>query len=271
MGKQNDTAAGPGPKPDLRWIKITQLYVPTEYQRSTKSRASANNISYISSHFNWADCGLIVCPLADSEPPQYAVIDGQHRLRAAEQNGGIDELPCVVIEERGLSSQARNFVVINSKRVKLNPLQEYHAAVVAGEPDAVALDAILKKCGVAIAAHTLVVKEMHPRVTIAVGTLLKMIQEYSEKQIVGTLTAITEAYPDTPGMLRANLIRVVGQFIKAFPDADRQALVAALQGIDVDDLEKEARTFKQIQGGTTSAAMLAVLERQYKKALRKAA
>src|SRR5262245_52083619 len=105
---------GLGVRPELRWVKLSQLYVPTEYQRSVKSDTSARNIKHIKSHFNWAEFGaLIVCPLAGSKPPQYAVMDGQHRLRAAEEHGGIDELPCVVIGEREAREQAGNFVNIN--------------------------------------------------------------------------------------------------------------------------------------------------------------
>jgi hypothetical protein len=260
--KQED---GLGQKPELRWIKLTQLYIPTEYQRSVRSDASAKNINYIKNHFNWADCGaLIVCPLPHANPPQYAVIDGQHRFRAAESHGGIDELPCVVIGGRGASEQARNFVTINSKRVKLHPLQEYQAAVVAGEPDAVALQAILDKCGVTMAAQALNIRETHPRCTLAVGTLLKMIQDYSEKQITWVLTVIPEAYGDKTGMLRANLIRVLAQFRKANPDADRAAMVAALRRLHIDDLEKDARIFREIDWGTMAAAMFKVLERKYK-------
>lgn len=265
-------ANDPGPKPKLLWSKLTQLYIPTEYQRSVKSRASETNIAYIRANFNWGDCGaLIVSPLKDSTPPQYAVIDGQHRFRAAEAHGGIVELPCVVIDAKAAREQARNFVVINSKRVKLHPLQEYHAAVVAGEPDAVALQDILDKCKVTIASQALNIRETHPRVTLAVGTLLKMIQNFSEKQIIWVLTIIPEAYGDTPGMLRANLIRVVAQFIKAKPDADREKMIDALQSIDIDDLEKDARSYRQIQGGTMASAMLAVVERAYKSVGRKGA
>jgi hypothetical protein len=55
--------ANAGPKPELKWIKLTQLFIPSEYQRSIKSDASARNINYIAGNFNWADCGaLIVCP-----------------------------------------------------------------------------------------------------------------------------------------------------------------------------------------------------------------
>jgi hypothetical protein len=170
----------------------------------------------------------------------------------------------VIIAERNAGEQARNFVTINSKRVKLHPLQEYQAAVVAGEPDAVALQAILDRCQITMATQALNIRETHPRCTLAVGTLLKMIQEHSEKQIIWVLTIIPDAYGDRPGMLRANLIRVLARFLKANPDADREAMIATLQRLDMDDLEKDARTFRQIEGGTMAAAMLKVLERKYK-------
>ena len=65
MAKTKQEESSLGPKPELRWIKLTQLYVPTEYQRSVKSDASAKNINYIKARFNWAEFGaLIVCPLA---------------------------------------------------------------------------------------------------------------------------------------------------------------------------------------------------------------
>lgn len=257
----------PGPKPELRWIPLTQLCIPTEYQRSVKSDASVKNINYIKENFNWGDCGaLIVCPMAKDSPLRYAVIDGQHRFRAAEARGGIKELPCVVIAERAPKEQAKNFGVINGKRVKLNPLQEYHAAVVAGDPDAVGLRAILEKCQVKIAAQPVNLRETHPRVTLAVGTLLKMLQEHSEKQIVWVLTIIPEAYGDRPGMLRSSFIRGLARFIKANPLADRGLMVAALRKLDIDSLEKDARAFKQIEGGSTTSAIQKVLERKYNAA-----
>jgi hypothetical protein len=77
MAKTKHKENGLGPKPELRWIKLTQLYVPSEYQRSVKSDASAKNINFIKTNFDWADFGaLIVCPLPESNPPQYAVMDG---------------------------------------------------------------------------------------------------------------------------------------------------------------------------------------------------
>ena len=46
-----------GKKPELRWIKLTELYIPSEYQRPTKSAASMKNIGHIQKNFNWASFG----------------------------------------------------------------------------------------------------------------------------------------------------------------------------------------------------------------------
>jgi hypothetical protein len=122
MARAKQQVDGLGPRPELRWVKLSQLYVPADYQRSVKSDASAKNINHIRTNFDWAEFGaLIVCPLFGSSPPQFAVMDGQHRLRAAEARGDIDEVPCVIIAERAAGAQAGNLVNINSRRVALHP------------------------------------------------------------------------------------------------------------------------------------------------------
>src|SRR4051794_16831426 len=103
-------------RPELKWIKLSQLYIPTDYQRPAKNSTSIANINYIKANFNWASCGaLIVCELAKSKPAQFAVIDGQHRFKAAEAHGKIEELPCVVITPREAKSQANHFIEVNSR------------------------------------------------------------------------------------------------------------------------------------------------------------
>jgi hypothetical protein len=108
---KNESAIGE--KPELKWIKLTELYIPTEYQRSAKNPSSLKNIHYIKENFNWASCGaLLVCELEKSMPKQYAVIDGQHRFHAAEAHGKIAELPCVVISPREATKQAGHFIEV---------------------------------------------------------------------------------------------------------------------------------------------------------------
>ena len=187
-------------KPELKGRADRAFYVPSDYQRPAKNSTSLANIHYIKANFNWASCGaLIVCQLAKSKPPQYAIINGQHRFRAAELHGKIFELPCIVISPREAQEQAKHFVEVNSKRIKLHSLHEYRAAVVAGEPGAISVANLLKKAKITVPEHPIGNKQMPPRTTAAIGTLHKMLDCYSEKkQILWALTVIPEAYEDTP-------------------------------------------------------------------------
>lgn len=251
-------------KPELKYVKIHSLYIPTDYQRSTKSRASQNNIAKIKNDFNWAQFGaLVVCPLKGSKPAQFGIIDGQHRYNAALARGDIDELPCVVISQRVMTDQAKSFIAINEDRVPLHLLHKYQAMIMAGDPDALALQEILKKCNITIASHAFTNVEMPPRCTMAIGSLLKMMSDFTEKQMIWALTIIPDTYGDKPGMLTANLIKVMAKFIKEIPDAKRDVLIGVLQRIDMDTLKRDALTYRKIEGGTTVTAMFKVIEKKY--------
>jgi hypothetical protein len=258
-----------GKRPDLKWIKLSQLFVPTDYQRPTKSESSRKTINHIQAHFNWAECGaLIVCPLAKANPPQYAIIDGQHRFRAAVAHGGVPELPCIVIPQKMTQEQAVNFININRHRVKLHMLHQHRAAVVAGDPDAVSVADILKKANIDLAEHSSGKKGLPPRTTQSIQTLYNMINVYSEKQIIWALTIIPEAYGDTPGVLRASLMKAMAEWIRTHPDTDRDTMIMTLQDIDLDDMEKDARAYRAIEGKRMPEAFMMVIEKKYNAAKR---
>ena len=64
--------------------------------------------------------------------------------------------------------------------------------------------------------------------------------------------------------MRASLIKALAEFIKVKPDADRGRMVEVLRGFDPEELERSARSYMAIEGGTSKAAMTAALERHYK-------
>ncbi len=258
-------------EPELKWLKVTQLYIPNEYQRSVKSAGSLKNINHIASNFNWADFGvLIVCELEKANPPQYAVIDGQHRFRAAEQRQDIKELPCAVLSGREAKEQAQTFIAINSKRIKLHSLHEHRAALVAGNPDAVSVEQILKKAKVTLASFPMNTKELPPRCTQAIGTLYKMLGVYNEKHIVWALTIITEAFEGVNGALRASMIKTMTDWSKNQPDTDRAVMLEALAKINIDELERNARAARTLDGRRVPQAFMDFIEKKY-NAARKAA
>ena len=180
------------------------------------------------------------------------------------------ELPCVVITSREAKKQASHFIEVNSKRIKLNNLNQYRAAVVAGESSAVSLSGILAKAAVSIPLNPMGNKDCPPRTTQAIGTLLRMLESYSEKQMVWALTVIPDAYGDKRGVMRASLLKAMAEWIKRNPDTSRSVMIATLQGIDLDELERDARAYRAVDGKRTPEAFMMVIERKYNAAKRAA-
>jgi hypothetical protein len=263
------TSNDPGIKPELKWIAVDKLYVDPEYQREAASKASKRNIEYMRLNFSWAFCGaLVVCYV--KEKKQYAIIDGQHRYLVAKSLTAIDELPCIVISSLDIKRQAKSFVAINTKRVILNSLASFHAAVASDDPTACAVKKLLDDCKIE-APRTPVGTETGPRQTHAIGTIAKMIGKYTDDQIRWVLNVIPEAFGQKKGMLRASMLKALADFVKANPDVERPRFVKVLASMDPYQLETDARAYVSIKGGTTHAAMVQAIERYYKMAGRKSA
>jgi hypothetical protein len=261
------TLNNPGAKPELKWIALDKLYVDHNYQRNTKSKASERNLDSMKADFKWVFCGaLMVCWVASQK--KYAVIDGQHRLQAALWRKDIDSLPCLIISEMDVEKQAKSFVAINTKRVQLNSLAAFHAAVAAGDKSAMGIKEILDDCKIEIPRNPLGT-HTGPRQMQSPGTLASLIGRYSRKHICWALNIIPEAYGEKPGMMRAQLIKALTQFAKANPILEHDRMLKVLSGLDPMQLEADARSYVTIGGGTTLSAMVEAITRLYKNAGRK--
>lgn len=125
-----------GPAPMLQWIKIAELAVDDEYQRDLK-RANWTAIKRIADQFKWSRFSpVFVAPIAGGK---YAVIDGQHRAHAAALCG-FDEVPCQVVQMTR-EEQAASFAAVNGLVTKVTLWNIFKAALVAGEPWALACNA----------------------------------------------------------------------------------------------------------------------------------
>jgi hypothetical protein len=260
-------SSDPGPKPDLKWIPTKELYIDHQYQRGTQSKASQRNLKYLVDEFSWAHCGTLI--VVQVEKQRYAVIDGQHRLAAAKKRC-IPEMPCVIVRDSDFKKQAQSFSIINSKRVKLHPMAQFHAAAADGDPDAVALKSLLKDCNIQIPKVPVAKGDTWPRETQAIGTLLAMLGKYSVNQISWALKIIPEAYGEERGQMRSSLIKALAEFAKNNLAADKTKMAEVLRDLDPSDLEKDAQSYVAIKGGTTTAAIVMALDRLYKTTARKA-
>lgn len=140
-----------GRMPALQFLKPSELSIESDYQRSIEGLESQKLIRLIAQNWNWDLCQ----PLAVSQRDGHLfVIDGQHRLAAAKLRGDIEQLPCVVGLYGSVKAEAVAFTNLNDRRRPLSALDKFKAAVVAGEPDAIAISAALAENGLSLARHT---------------------------------------------------------------------------------------------------------------------
>jgi hypothetical protein len=260
--------SNPGPKPELKWLDVEKLYVDSRYQRNTKSKASEKNLDYLKENFSWAHCGALIVCFVPAEK-KFAVIDGQHRLKAAIARGDIKAMPCLVVSGLDFEKQAKSFVAINTKRVQINSLAAFHAAVASGDKTAAAIKEILDECEIEIPQTQVLNGQSGPRQTQSPGSLAKMIGKYSRKHIVWALKIIPDAYGEKKGMMRAMLIKSLTEFAKQTPDVDRERMLKVLAALDPAQLESDAQASVTINGGRSLTAMAEAINRLYRNAGRK--
>lgn len=116
------------------------LEVDHRYQRDTISVPRVNTIA---AHFSWIKFGaLCVVRRPDGK---FVVVDGQHRLLAARKRASLSKLPCLVFETQGgVAEEAGDFVDCNSMRTAVGAFNKYRAKLVAKNPVALAIDAMVR-------------------------------------------------------------------------------------------------------------------------------
>lgn len=252
-------------KPELKWLPISELYIPHKYQRTLEGRASLRNIEEIQRNFNWAEFNtLLVCKLK-KDSVNYAVIDGQHRLRAAQLMDIIKEVPCVIIAPRDVKQQAQTFININSRRLSLTSLAFYRASLAAGDPTAEKIDRICAQTGVVIPTYATLLTSTPPNVFSSTGYLMQLLRAttYREDQVVWAFKVILASYAETPGALRFSLVRALMEWCKQSPEVSVEDMTAMLLMTEIQQMDTMAREL-QISGGKSMwKAYLTILDKLY--------
>lgn len=140
-----------GAPPSIEWVAVGELLVDDSYQRSIETEPSRRLIASIAARWDWRLC----MPLAVSrrEDGRY-VIDGQHRLAAAKLRRDIPHLPCSVATYDGPADEAGMFVASNRARRAINRLDDFHAALVAGDEDAIEVNRVVVEAGLHVSRNT---------------------------------------------------------------------------------------------------------------------
>lgn len=259
----------PGPPPQMAWVSVRELWVDPRYQREMKaSRASRGLVHRIAAGWKWALFQPLTValgsPADDGSRGRYAVIDGQHRLEAAKRRK-IEQLPCYVIDAATVEEQAGYFVGLNRERKALLPTQLHRAAAVAGDANALRVDAVCRAAGVAIVTGG-GKAGLGPDRTVAVVKIRQLIERYGEEVVIEGLRLLVEGAGEKRDQLKAEMIAGVVKLMAVTSwrrGMDREKLIRILRVNSTANWLFKAREHKREHGGNTGEAVAALIVAAY--------
>ena len=154
-----------GAPPALEWVDPATLLIDDSYQRNL-SEKSVTLIRRIVGEFSWASFKPPVCARTAAG---LEVIDGQHTAIAAASHPDVETIPVMVADAAELADRAKAFLGHNRNRVGMTPTQIHHAAVAAGDPDAVTIAQVAERAQVTILRVQPAI--FGPRQTVAVAAI----------------------------------------------------------------------------------------------------
>lgn len=191
-----------------------------EYQRSTDNQASQRLITSIAVNFDWRLCLPLVVSRREST---FAIIDGQHRFLAARMRGDLPDLPCCVFTFDSLEEEARMFIAMNRQRKAMNRLDDFHAALAAGDSIAHEIRQLVTDAGLTIARNT-ASTSWKPGEIAFTASIASTLRKHGPAIVSAALTNIAEAFPDQKvvhcGSIFLGLVKVLTSPPEGF-DPDR--------------------------------------------------
>lgn len=215
-----------GRRPTLDWLTPGELAIDGSYQRSIETDASRKLIRNIAERWRWDLC----LPLLVSRRPdgKHFVVDGQHRREAAVLRGDIPVLPCFVRELDGAAAEASLFIAANRARKTMSALDDYHAAVAAGDETASLIDGLVRGAGLAVAHHSMT-KRIAAGELVSVAGIRTALRIHGREVVEAALTIVGEAFPDEVLVNSAALIGGVVRIFARLPaGVGRDAVFEAL-------------------------------------------
>lgn len=166
--------------PILQWVDVADLVIDDRYQRPLEVR-NRQAIQQIADAFDWMQFSPVLVAPADGG--RFAVIDGQHRVHAA-QLCGIQRVPAQIVLATA-AQQAQAFAGVNAKVTPMTLHQVYRAALVAGEGWAIRCRDVVEAAGCTLATANPSAKDRKPRVVYCIGVVRRMIVQRGMADALG--------------------------------------------------------------------------------------
>ncbi len=192
-------------KRSVRELPLDSLTVPEAYQRRVRDA----QVRQIVREFDIYQLGLLtVCKDAED---RHWLLDGQHRWLALVELG-FETALCEVLHGLSLARQAEIFSGRNQGRVRVGPLDAFHAEYIAEQPDAVGIVKTLERYGYRIALDS---RRPSPDRIACAGTLREV---YAWGVLGQTLGVIRASWPGDLMAVQAPVLQGIAAFLKLYPD-----------------------------------------------------
>lgn len=241
------------PPPKISWLPLSALVIDESYQRALSHR-SIQLVRRLVETWDW-NCfkPLSVAPVEDG---QYEVVDGQHTAIAAATHGAIDMLPCLVLDATTRAERSKAFVGINRDRIALTAFALYRARLIAGEAQAVAVDAALTASGASLREAIRYDEDTPAGTCSCTSTLLLIVRGHGQEILTRALTIARQAEVSP---IPAAVLKALADMIAASAASDEGLTAALLEHGGEDLVDKANERRRAGAGGDTVAACVAVL------------
>lgn len=249
-----------GERPDLAWVSVDLIDVDSNYQREIKPQL----VDKILRKFSWAKFGAVV--LSRAENGRFAVVEGQHRWKAACLHPGVREIPAVIVDHDDMKSEAESFLAINRDRMAVTSVEQYWAGLTAGDETAIAVSSVLKAAGCDVVPAT---GHYRPYLTNSIGAVSRCLQRYGQGATRRSLLIIRKAWPNEAKALRGTLITAIARIVRANEKTiSDEELVRSIRGESFAKLTAHAEQFRKLSGGSSETALSKTLAELYNRGKR---
>lgn len=244
----------------LKVVKLDDIYID-KFQRPADER-------WLKAREGKVDLAMLGTLIVSDRPRDgklFSAIDGQHRHELMVRHG-MDEWFAIVFTGLTIEDEAELFTRYQRERRNITPYQRFNAALVAGKPEAKAIDRIVKEEGFSLG------QSETPGVIKAIVALERIYQE-DPAQLRMVLGLIRDTWGRMPYAQNERMIKGIWFFVRDEPDLDHDRFVDRLSNVTPSTVASRADQLRQGRGLTGGLPKLVqeVIENEYRSRARKRA
>lgn len=240
---------------------IETLRVDHSYQRETTEL-----IEFIGANFNPLAFGSVI--IGERENGSRYIVDGQQRTGGAKK-AGYKHVPCMIFKSEGKEQEAKLFRFLNQFRKTVSIVDIFRASIIEGEPEAVSIDAAVRKAGFKVALRSNMGTKW-PYIS-SVEQLRYIHKRSGPEALYDTLLTIGNLWPGQSEALRRESVRGMYLLLDSFgATMDFDRLTEKMKGQSMAYILNQASIEKSREKGRGNSMKLfqcvfQILRRLYDK------